>query len=279
MPTATVNGVALYWESTGGNDAPNGPLVLVHGSWNDHHSWDAVVPTLARSFRVITYDRRGHSQSERPTTPGSLAEDAADLAGLITSLGVAPAHVAGTSFGGAIALRLACERPDLFRSVAAHEPPLFGLLANHPETRAPLTAVQERIAVVAERLKAGDMEAGAREFMESIALGPGEWDRLPAQVQRTFVFNAPTFLDELLDPDGAIIDVRALSTFPHPALLTRGTLSPPFFPAVVAVLAGALSHAEEYAFAGAGHVPQRSHPDIYVEKLTEFASRVTSHRT
>ena len=123
------------------------------------------------------------------------------------------------------------------------------------------------------------MEAGAREFMESIALGPGEWDRLPAQVQRTFVFNAPTFLDELLDPDGAIIDVRALSTFPHPALLTRGTLSPPFFPAVVAVLAGALSHAEEYAFAGAGHVPQRSHPDSYVEKITEFASRVTSHRT
>ena len=36
-------------------------VVLVHGSWGDHHNWDAVAPMLARSFRVLTYDRRGHS--------------------------------------------------------------------------------------------------------------------------------------------------------------------------------------------------------------------------
>jgi hypothetical protein len=36
------------------------------------HSWDAVGPGLARTFRVFTYDRRGHSQSERLPTQGSI---------------------------------------------------------------------------------------------------------------------------------------------------------------------------------------------------------------
>ena len=277
MSTTTVSGLKLYYESTGDEQAE--PVVLVHGSWTDHHSWDRLVPALSRSFRVITYDRRGHSQSERPTTPGSLAEDAADLGALITTLGVEPAHVVGNSFGAAVTLRLASERPDLFRSVAVHEPPLFGLLENHPEARVSLGALQERIADVVERLEAGDMDGGACKFVETIAFGPGEWERLPARMQMTFAFNAPTFLDELQDPDGGLIDIDALRTFTRPTLLTRGTLSPPLFPAVIAVLKAALSHAEEYTFAGAGHVPQLTHPDIFSAKITEFASRVTSQST
>jgi pimeloyl-ACP methyl ester carboxylesterase len=63
MPTANVNGVRIFYELNGTGDA----LVLVHGSWVSHHSWDPVAPRLADSFRVLTYDRRGHSESERPT--------------------------------------------------------------------------------------------------------------------------------------------------------------------------------------------------------------------
>jgi pimeloyl-ACP methyl ester carboxylesterase len=72
MPMTTINGVKIFYELTGDSGEP---LVLVHGSWIDHHNWDAVVPSLARSFRVLTYDRRGHSQSERPASPGSILED------------------------------------------------------------------------------------------------------------------------------------------------------------------------------------------------------------
>ena len=47
------------------NSHANAPtVVLVHGSWGNHHNWDAVVPAFARSFRVLSYDRRGHSQAE-----------------------------------------------------------------------------------------------------------------------------------------------------------------------------------------------------------------------
>ncbi len=110
MPITTINGVRLFWEQTGDHGAP---LVLVHRSWADHHSWDAVVPGLARTFRVFTYDRRGHSQSERLPAQGSIEEDIADLAALITTNGLAPVHVAGNSFGAAITLKLAAAQPDL----------------------------------------------------------------------------------------------------------------------------------------------------------------------
>jgi pimeloyl-ACP methyl ester carboxylesterase len=57
MPTANVDGVRLYYELKGTGEIP---LVLVHGSWCLHHDWDQVAPRLAKSFRVLTYDRRGH---------------------------------------------------------------------------------------------------------------------------------------------------------------------------------------------------------------------------
>src|SRR5207249_9962497 len=100
---AHVNGADLFYEVTGDGD----PLVLVHGSWGDHNNWAAVVPGLAESFRVITYDRRGHSQSERPPGEGSRREDENDLGALLESLDVAPAHVGGNSFGASIVLGLA----------------------------------------------------------------------------------------------------------------------------------------------------------------------------
>src|SRR5437763_15755366 len=96
MPITVINGLHLYSESHGANGAP---AVLVHGSWGDHHNWDAVVPGLASTCRVLTYDRRGHSQSERLASQGSVEEDVADLAALIETNHLAPAHVVGNSFG------------------------------------------------------------------------------------------------------------------------------------------------------------------------------------
>lgn len=267
MPTIAANGAQLYYEITGTSSVP---IVLVHGSWGDHHNWDMVAPALARSFRVLTYDRRGHSQSPRAPGEGTQHEDAMDLAALLEALDFAPAHIVGNSFGAAITLRLACERADLFRSLTAHEPPLFALLEGNALFQAPLVAMEERVGAVIELLNAGDEPGGARLFVETIAFGPGSWERLPESTRQTFIANAWTWLEELQDPAWSTLDMRKLQRFSGPALLTRGDQSPPFFPAVVAQIARAVPQATQHLFAGAGHVPHLEQPATYVDVVTRF---------
>ena len=267
MALAHVNGVQLSYEISGAGDVP---LILVHGSWVSRHSWDLVVPGLAKSFRVVTYDRRGHSESERPTRQGSVHEDVADLAAIIEQLGLAPAWVAGNSFGASITLRLAGKRPDLFRGVIAHEPPLFSLLANDPAAVPILKEVRERTDAVAERIASGDHAGAAEQFIDTVALGPGAWAKLPAPLRQTCIENAPTFLDETNDPEQFAFDLEWVKVFPRPVLLSTGDQSPPTFGLVIAKLADVLSNAQVGTFPGAGHIPHATHPDAYIDAIRNF---------
>lgn len=266
MATTTVNGVRLSYTLTGDSGPP---LVLVHGSWADQSDWEMLVPPLAERFRVLTYDRRGHSQSECPPGQGSVEEDAADLAALIEHLNLAPAHIVGLSLGGSIVLRLAARRPDLIRSLSVQEPPLLDLLTNDPGQEPEMQEVLDQVSAVAARLDAGDAEGGARQFIEAI-LGPGAWDYLPPEQQQILISNAPTFLDEMRDPEVFTVDLAALATCSHPALLTYGDQSPTWFLPIVAKLATVLPRAETQVFAGAGHLPMVTHP-------AEYAAAVMAH--
>jgi len=270
MPDSSINGVSLYWEVKGTGE----PVILVHGSWGDHNNWAQVLPALSSSLRVVTYDRRGHSASERRPGQGSVEEDVADLASLIEHAFGGPAHVVGNSFGAAISLRLAIQRPDLIRSVAAHEPPLFELLEGRADVAPALRMVRERMAAVARLLEAGDMPAGAQLFVETIAFGPGAWAQVPQAVLDTFIYNAPTWLDELREPQALDLDLERLSAFRGPALLSFGGASPPFFPMVVDLLAQALPHAKRHQYPNAGHVPHVSHPQEYVPVVAGFIHQV-----
>jgi len=270
MPTANVNGMRVFHELTGNGAIP---VVLVHGSWSSHRSWDLVVPGLAQQVRVATYDRRGHSGSERPATQGSVHEDVADLAALLENLQLAPAFVVGNSFGGSIALRLAGQRPELLRGVVAHEPPLFQLLGSDPACASMLDEVGRRVGAVTQRIVGGDHEGAAEQFAETVALGPGAWAQLPPETRRTMVENAPTFLDETRDPEALTLDLGSLRNCERPVLLTSGDQSPPAFAPVIARLAEALPRAEVVTLAGAGHVPQVTHPELYVETVAAFVRR------
>lgn len=269
MATALVNGVRLCYELEGGGV----PLVLVHGSWDSHDDWALAVPRLAGSFRVLRYDRRGHSRSERPAGPGSVREDVADLAALIEHLGLAPAWVVGNSFGASIALRLAGERPGLLRGLIAHEPPLFSLLGADPAMAPLLGEVERRVRAVAARIASGDHAGAAEQFVESVAFGPGTWAGLPPEVRRTHVENAPTFLDEVSDPEQLAFDLDWARRFSRPTLLTQGDRSPPIFAPVVARLAAALPRAEVFTFRGGGHVPHATVPDAFVDAVAAFARK------
>ena len=265
IPTANVNDVQFFYELSGTGEIP---LVLVHGSWVSHHTWDLIIPHLAQSFRVLAYDRRGHGGSERPTGQGSVREDVADLAALIEHLGLASAWIVGNSFGASITLRLAGEYPELFRGLICHEPPLFSLLSNDPSLAPMLKEVGARISVVVECIASGDRAAAAEQFVEKVALGPGAWAQLPPNFQESLIENAPTFLDEARDPEQLAFDLAWIRTFPRPALLTTGDQSPPIFAPVITKLAEVLPNV--VTFPGAGHIPHVTHLDAYLEAIVAF---------
>ncbi len=264
MPEVEANGVRLYYELHGSGE----PLVFVHGSWVDATGWAFVAPALAESFRVLVYDRRGHSRSERPKTPGSVDEDGDDLAALLEALDLAPAHVVANSYGGNIALRLATRRPEVFRSLSCHEPPLWSLLEGDAESQAMLTEGARSLEAVAVRIAEGDHEGAARQFVNEVAFGPDAWEnQLPSEVRAIFVQNAPTFFDELQDPAQLRVAEDALANLGLPVRLTQGSESPPTFPAVIDRLAGLIPGVSRETIGGAGHVPHLTMPDLYVEVI------------
>jgi pimeloyl-ACP methyl ester carboxylesterase len=222
---------------------------------------------------VLAYDRRGHGQSERAPAVDNVGADVADLAALIESLDLAPAHVVGLSAGGCIALHLATQRPDLVRSVAVHEPPLIGLLAADPEYGPLMWDVIAQIDAVVARIEEGDAEGGARLFVETLALGRGAWDLIPPEWRHLMVDHAVTFLGDVRDPKLLFVNLTALAAKALPTLLTSGDQGPPWFAPIVDHLAAALSHAGTYRFAGAGHLPMVTHADEYVATLSAFAAR------
>lgn len=265
---AAVNGVRIAYSSSG---IDGEPLVLVHGSWGSRHNWDLVVRGLAEHFRVIAYDRRGHSESERPPGQGSFTEDVADLAALIEALGPGPAWVAGNSSGAVITLQLAAARPDLLRGIAVHEPPMWSLLRkDSPEAVARAAVANGPLAEVLRRIESDDNAGAAELFVEEVAFGPGSWDHLPKGMRRMMIHNASTYLDESRDPEATVIDEAALVRFRAPVLLTSGDQSPPLFGPVLERLAELLPHAARRTYFGAGHIPHVTHPEQYVAELVAF---------
>lgn len=265
MATANINGARLYYEVSGDGEVP---LVLVHGGWGSHHDWDLVVPGLAGSFKVVTYDGRGHSDSEPTTEQLSMRDNVADAAALIEHLGIAPAWVSGFSFGANIALRLAGEYPTLLRGIFSHEPTLFSLVAADPSVAPILEANAKLLGAVAERIASGDQSGAAEQFF-TVILGPGGWQKIPPAMRQAWITNAPTFPNEIRDPERFTLDLDSVRSFSRPSFLSTGELSPPFVGKVRSILAEVLPNSEVVTFAGAGHLPHVTHPEEYIETVGE----------
>jgi pimeloyl-ACP methyl ester carboxylesterase len=103
--------------------------------------WADAVEERARFGRVIAYDRRGCTRSERaePYERTSVAEQADDAAALLDALAAAPAVVIGRSYGGAVAIELALRYPDRVLGAGPAE-----------ESAASRLAVEEGQAIVAQ---------------------------------------------------------------------------------------------------------------------------------
>jgi pimeloyl-ACP methyl ester carboxylesterase len=123
MNRAVLDNLALAYECAGAGD----PTVLIHGALIA----DAFRPLLTQSAltsanHLLVYHRRGYADSTRVTGTITIAQHAADCRALLKHLGIGRAHVVGHSYGGAVALQLALESPELIESLALLEPAVFG---------------------------------------------------------------------------------------------------------------------------------------------------------
>jgi 3-oxoadipate enol-lactonase len=99
-------------------DAPT--VVLLHAAMSNRERFYAWVPALARDFRVVRLDLRGHGDSETPgpDLPISIDRVGRDVVELLDHLRLARVHVSGSSAGGYVAQWLAINAPERVAKLA-----------------------------------------------------------------------------------------------------------------------------------------------------------------
>ncbi len=115
MPTINRDGVNIYYEDHG-----TGPAVLLsHGYSATTRMWAGQVEALKDRYRVITWDMRGHGQSDSPDDPKAYSEAATvdDIAGILNHLGIDKAVIGGLSLGGYMSLAFNLAHPSMVRAL------------------------------------------------------------------------------------------------------------------------------------------------------------------
>src|SRR6201982_896490 len=108
MPVDHVNGVELYWERRG-----SGPrLLFCNGSGTTLQAVGPLLDLVAATFDLLAWDYRGLGRSAPVTGPYTMADLAADAAGLLQIVGWDICRVLGVSFGGMVAQEFAVNNPE-----------------------------------------------------------------------------------------------------------------------------------------------------------------------
>lgn len=110
MTFARINQCLLHYRLAGPEGAP--ALVFANSLGTDACIWDGVIEVLSRSYRCLSYDKRGHGLSDAPEGDYRLEDHVADLVGLLDHASIGKAVVIGVSIGGIIAEGLALQAPE-----------------------------------------------------------------------------------------------------------------------------------------------------------------------
>jgi esterase len=258
---AHVNGIRLYYEERG----EGAPIACIHGGGSSAVLWGEAVEELARLGRVIAYDRRGCTRSERPKPyeRTRVAEQSDDAAALLGALGATPAVVIGRSYGGAVAVDLALRYRDRVRALVLLEGDALGLSRAGLEwTR----AIRDRLHQVAAH---EGVDAVYRALIDEVA-GEGVWEAFPDEIRQVLTRNGPALLAELHYVDEAMPDAAAFATIDKPVLLVAASESPPPQREMTEAMAAALPDARTALVAG-GHLIDPAAPEVlaFVEEALQ----------
>jgi len=150
----------------------SGPtIVLIPSGEGDCANFAAVADALSDEFTVLTFDTPGFSRSSAPPASIHPLLLAGQIAGLVSSLDLAPATFYGCSSGGIAALSLAADHPEIVRNIVVHEAALVKDVA-WPE------AARARFVQLGNLDDDGIVKACKDWFRNGMNSNPAAWDAL-----------------------------------------------------------------------------------------------------
>jgi pimeloyl-ACP methyl ester carboxylesterase len=238
--------------------AGNGPpLVLVHGSLNDHRIWNAVLPAFNERFMTYAMDRRGRGESG-PPAEHTLEQQFDDVVAVMECAGGA-VDLIGHSYGAHCALGAAAKRPDLVKHLVLYEPPTVG-----PDRR--------DIALAFEH---GDpAEATEAFFRDSIGVPPNQLAAMKASPFWAYLVGfAPTMPSEGRALTSHAFEPARFAAVTMPALFLVGSETEERIGEVLRSLAPYMPQAERLRFEGHGHGATLTAPKDFANAVLSFLAR------
>lgn len=150
---AVIKGVEVYYKDEGkgpiggsGRTGSNRPTILmVHGSQSTLKTWDHVVPSLLKRYRVIRFDIPPQGLSGRVTDTDVARIQPTDIPeGLLAQLRVDRVTYVGVSSGGTLGFFLAAKRPDLVERLILSNTPADPVTTGHLQQPAEFVAAQRQ---------------------------------------------------------------------------------------------------------------------------------------
>jgi pimeloyl-ACP methyl ester carboxylesterase len=174
------------------------PLVLLHGAMGTIESCFAtLLPELTPHYEIVAFELQGHGHTRDIARPLTYTGMALDVAAAVEALGIARAHFVGYSMGGAVAVQVALDRPDLVDYLVFAGGAAFDVSGLYPDLLAlldtfDLHAVDETPWHVAYRRVAPDPHAWTALVLKVNQLdrsGEPSWPR-----ERLAALQSPTLL-------------------------------------------------------------------------------------
>lgn len=249
MATAFLNGITIYYEVAG--DGP--PVLLTHGYGATGRMWAPQAAALSDRYRIITWDMRGHGETDSPDDPAQYSEalTVEDMRCLLEHLGVQRAVVGGLSLGGFMSLAFHLAHPEMVRALVLCD---TGPGYRSAEPRAAWNRAAER--------RARELEARGLD-----ALGSSSEVRATARYHRSARGLAHAARGMLAQFDSRIID--HLPEVDVPTLIIVGENDEPFLGAS-RYMASKIPGARLELIPGAGHAANLDNPSHFNQVLRSF---------
>lgn len=244
------------------------PLLLVHGSLSSHRFWHPLAARLPAGMRMLAPDLAGYGKSA-PLPPhcSALHADQSLLVALLDAAG-APTDVVAHSYGGAVALMAAMQRPHRVRSLTLVEPTLFPLLRAAGDWQAYRRAAALTDGVAAA-MRRDDADAALDAFLRHW-LPP--WSRwlIPARARKSLLRGVPRLLREVESIHHWHPPLDALSALPVPVQFIAGTRTRAPLDALAALLREQCPHWLHTRVSGAGHFLPLTHAPALARCLGDW---------